>query len=155
MFLLPLLMSFPLLLSAQIIEPARQEAQPSSAARDQCPFTVLDSSVCRFGVIPQGAIVNHEFRIKNTGNTPLLIRSVDNGCGCAVADWPKAPIAPGKTAIIKTTFNSVGKEGPTRQVFAIRVDQYDKVVEVVLTGSVSAPPKTFPYIDYPQKDDPH
>jgi len=47
----------------------------------------------------------------NTGKTPLLISGAIGTCGCTVADYPREPIAPGKTGVLKTVFNTEGKPG--------------------------------------------
>jgi hypothetical protein len=36
------------------------------------------------------------FKLKNTGNQPLLIARVDTSCGCTVPSWDKKPIEPGE-----------------------------------------------------------
>jgi hypothetical protein len=36
------------------------------------------------------------FRLKNTGNQPLLIVRVDASCGCTIPSWDKKPIEPGE-----------------------------------------------------------
>jgi hypothetical protein len=40
----------------------------------------------------------------NEGNAPLTITNAVGSCGCTVADWPKEPIKPGKTAEIRITY---------------------------------------------------
>jgi hypothetical protein len=59
-----------------------------------------------FGKIPQGKPVNAEFQFKNPSMIPLMIYSVNPSCGCTVADYPKEPVQPQKTGIIKVTFNA-------------------------------------------------
>jgi hypothetical protein len=41
------------------------------------------------------------FKLKNTGNKPLLIARVDASCGCTVPAWEKKPIEPGEETEIK------------------------------------------------------
>jgi hypothetical protein len=36
------------------------------------------------------------FKLKNTGNVPLLIARVDTSCGCTVPSWEKKPVKPGE-----------------------------------------------------------
>lgn len=40
----------------------------------------------------------------NEGNSPLTITKAEGSCGCTVADYPKEPIRPGKSAQIKVTY---------------------------------------------------
>lgn len=64
-----------------------------------------------FGEINEGTVAKHTFQFTNTGDVPLVIKSARGSCGCTVPDWPKEPIAPGKTGDIKVQFNSSGKPG--------------------------------------------
>lgn len=40
------------------------------------------------------------FKIKNTGNSPLIINHIDASCGCTVPSWDKKPISPNEEAEI-------------------------------------------------------
>lgn len=46
------------------------------------------------------------FDFTNTGNAPLIISNAKGSCGCTVPDWPKEPIAPGKTATITVKYRT-------------------------------------------------
>ena len=41
----------------------------------------------------------------NTGKEPLIIEKAKGSCGCTVPEWPKEPIAPGETAVIKINYD--------------------------------------------------
>ena len=64
-----------------------------------------------FGKIKQGDKVNYDFKFTNTGKSPLIISEAHATCGCTIPEWPKAPVKPGESGIIKVTFNSAGKTG--------------------------------------------
>lgn len=64
-----------------------------------------------FGSIKQGEVVNYDFKFTNTGKEPLIIANASGSCGCTVPDWPKDPIKPGASGVIKVSFNSSGKSG--------------------------------------------
>jgi hypothetical protein len=64
-----------------------------------------------FGTIKEGEVVQHIFKFKNSGNSPLVITNATGTCGCTVPQWPKDPIAPGKSGEIKVSFDSKGKSG--------------------------------------------
>jgi hypothetical protein len=61
-----------------------------------------------FGKINGGQMVNHVFKFKNTGNTPLVILSAKASCGCTVPEYTKDPVAPGESGEIKVTYNGSG-----------------------------------------------
>jgi len=59
-----------------------------------------------FGKIPQGTPVSTEFVFTNTGNAPIVLSEVKASCGCTTPEWTKTPVLPGKTGVIKATYNA-------------------------------------------------
>ncbi len=59
-----------------------------------------------FGTVPQGKPVTHAFTFRNTGKEPLVLNSVTASCGCTTPEWPKEPIKPGESGVIKATYNA-------------------------------------------------
>jgi hypothetical protein len=82
-------------------------------AFDTSRFTTIEwiDSAKDYGKISEGQKLDVSFRFKNTGDKPLIIRSVRPGCGCTAAEPPKEPVAPGAEGLIKASFNSQGREG--------------------------------------------
>jgi hypothetical protein len=83
-----------------------------------------------FGEIEQGQKVEHVFAFKNTGSSPLVISNILTTCGCTAPSWPKEPISPGGSGVIKVVFNSTGKMGKQNKVitvFSNSVDQKDRI----------------------------
>lgn len=78
-----------------------ESGNPSSMAKFKWEATTFD-----FGKIEQGKPVSHDFTFTNTGTTPLVISNVRGSCGCTVTDYSRDPIAPGKTGMVKATFNA-------------------------------------------------
>jgi hypothetical protein len=64
-----------------------------------------------FGNVSEGNNVFYDFIFTNTGTQPLIISNVDAGCSCTVPEWPKEPIMPGKTGVIKVSYNSKDRSG--------------------------------------------
>lgn len=93
-----------------------------------------------FGDIVQGAKVEHTFVLTNTGAAPLVISNVAATCGCTVPNWPKEPVAPGKSAEIKVSFNSTGKMGKQNSVVRIYSNATEPIEKVSLISNVL--PKT-------------
>lgn len=88
-------------------------AHSTSTVSDSTQLTTIQwiDSVRNFGKIDEGQTLDVSFRFKNTGDKPLIIRSVRPSCGCTAADPPKEPIAPGAEGLITAQFNSSGREG--------------------------------------------
>ena len=49
-------------------------------------------------------IVSHIFEFINTGDLPLIINNVTSSCGCAVPSWPREPVIPGRSGIIRVDY---------------------------------------------------
>ena len=67
-----------------------------------------------YGDVPYNAndgYVECEFHFTNTGNEPPILQKPRSSCGCTVPTWPKEPILPGDSDVIKVTYRStkVGK----------------------------------------------
>ncbi len=100
------------------------------------PVVVFERDIFDFGKIEQGGKVNHEFKFKNTGKTPLIISNATATCGCTVPEFPKEPILPGKEGVIKVIFNSAGKEGMQDKVITISSNANPNTTSVHLVGDV-------------------
>jgi hypothetical protein len=92
---------FALVFSANSQTVQIESGNPSSMAKFNWVATTHD-----FGKIEQGKPVIHEFTFTNSGSTPLVISNVKGSCGCTVTDYTKDPVAPGKTGVVKATFNA-------------------------------------------------
>jgi hypothetical protein len=98
------------------------------------------SLVHDYGTIVQGSDGGCEFIFENKGKTPLKLNNVRASCGCTVPTWPREPILPGKTGVIKVMYNtnSIGSFNKS-----ITVDSNAKNASVVLQikGNVTAKPQ--------------
>lgn len=109
---------------------AQAQAQGAGAV-----ITFKQSSV-DFGDITQGQKVEHTFILTNSGNQSLIISNVAATCGCTVPTWPKEPVAPGKSAEIKVSFNSTGKVGKQNSVVRIYSNATEPIEKVSLISNV-------------------
>ncbi len=87
------------------------DANAADPAVPAGPITSIDipEPTFDFGEVMEGEKVQHDYPIKNTGDEPLIISNAKGSCGCTVPEWPREPIAPGETAMIKVQFDSKGK----------------------------------------------
>ena len=99
------------------IDKTKNAGNGQAAATDSTQFTTIQwiDSTKDYGKINEGQTLDVSFRFKNTGDKPLIIRSVRPSCGCTAADPPKEPVAPGAEGLIKASFNSQGREGINRK----------------------------------------
>lgn len=105
-------------------------------AQDSVPVITFKENSIDFGDIVQGQKVEHTFVLTNTGKQPLIISNVAATCGCTVPSWPKEPVAPGKSAEIKVSFNSTGKVGKQNSVVRIYSNASEPIEKVSLISNV-------------------
>ena len=89
-----------------------------------------------FGYITQGEVVSHNFVIKNSGKSDLIISSAKGSCGCTVPVWPKDPIKPGAEAEIKVTFNSKGRSGSQTKKVTVLTNAIPNTKVLTIRGNV-------------------
>ncbi len=94
-----------------------------------------------FGDMTEGQVVEHTFKFKNTGEFPLIINNVTASCGCTIPQWPRDPIGPDESNVIKVRFNSKGKRGPQSKTVTVYANTDPAYSEIHFTASV-----------YPAKD---
>lgn len=124
---------------------AQTDAAPATAqttANPNGPKMTFDVMEHNFGTIKQGEVTTYEFKFKNTGKEPLVISNAVGSCGCTVPEWPKDPIAPGKTGVIKVTFNSTGKMGQIDKTVTLTSNDRDGMIVLHMKGVVEMPAAT-------------
>lgn len=67
---------------------------------------IFVSEVVDYGTIELGADGVREFKFTNTGKEPLIISNARGSCGCTVPTWPKEPIKPGESSVIKVKYDT-------------------------------------------------
>lgn len=97
------------------------------------PEITFDKTKHNFGIIKQGEPVTYEFKFTNTGNSNLIIKNAVAGCGCTTPEWPKEPIAPGKSAVIKVGYDAKA-EGNFVKDIKIQTNGGD--AKLIITGVV-------------------
>lgn len=108
----------------------------STANAADAPKMKFDSEAFDFGKIKTGDKVTHEFKFVNTGKSPLVITNATATCGCTTPEWPKAPIKPGESGVIKVTFDSAAKSGLQDKQITITANTVPATTVVHLIGEV-------------------
>lgn len=100
----------------------------------------FEKDVHDFGNLKQGEPAVYEFKFTNTGNEPLFISNAQGSCGCTVPSWPKEPIAPGKTAVIKVKYDS-NRLGPINKSVTIQSNAINEPTKVIrIKGNIEPKP---------------
>ncbi|MGV3507759.1 MAG: DUF1573 domain-containing protein [Sphingobacteriaceae bacterium] len=89
-----------------------------------------------FGKITETEKVTHEFKFINNGTEPLIISSATATCGCTVPEYPKEPVAPGESGVIKVVYDSKGQPGMQHKVVTVTANTTPTATELYLTGEV-------------------
>lgn len=98
----------------------------------------FDKAVYDFGQFSESSpIVSYDFTFTNVGNSPLVINQAIASCGCTIPEYTKEPIAPGKTGVIKVTYNGTGKyPGPFSKSITIRSNAKNELYRLYIKGDM-------------------
>ena len=94
------------------------------------------SLVHDYGTVQKGADGNCEFLFTNTGKEPLILSNVTTSCGCTVPSWPKEPILPGKTGVIKVNYTKMNIVGTISKQITVFSNAKSGNIVLSIKGSV-------------------
>ena len=108
-------------ISAYAISPENEpenatESKYSSIDKTTTTSIQFKEKTIELGTINQGTPVDIAFEFTNDGDEPLIIDRVKPSCGCTVAEFPREPISPNETGIIKATYNAKAKGKFTKTI---------------------------------------
>jgi hypothetical protein len=122
----------------QAVTPANSNIVSTENTAGKLPVLTFKEKTFDFKSIKEGEKVKHTFEFTNTGEAPLVIQNASASCGCTVPDWPKDPIAPGKSGKIDVEFNSSGKSGPQSKTVSITANTNPSITTVTIVGTIEA-----------------
>ena len=94
-----------------------------------------------FGTIPFKGNGSYEFEFVNTGNEPLILTQPKSSCGCTVPEWPRQPILPGESNVVKVTYKNTDRPGNfNKYVTVFSNAKVNKEVKLHIKGTVEAQP---------------
>ncbi len=117
-----------------------QDASQSATNPNAAEITFV-KTVHDYGTIVQGSDGACEFKFTNTGKEPLILSRPQSSCGCTVPTWPQEPILPGKSEVIKVTYNT-NSIGPINKSVTVTSNAKTSRVVLQIKGSVVAKPAT-------------
>lgn len=113
-------------------------AQETAASKAEIKF---EKDVHDFGTLKQNGDASTEFKFTNTGTEPLIISNAKGSCGCTVPEWPREPIAPGQTGVIKVKYDSK-RIGPINKSVTITSNASNMPQSIIrIKGNIEAAPK--------------
>lgn len=129
--------------AAPIPVPAKPAAPaPAGAAWES--GIAFDKETHDYGQISKGANGECEFRFVNKGKEPVNIINAVGSCGCTVPTYPKAPIAPGQSEVIKVKYDTQ-RVGPINKQVTVTIapvgdNSRNATKFLKIAGNVNQPP---------------
>lgn len=117
-----------------------QDVASPSINKNSAEIT-FDKTVHDYGTVYQEGNGTCEFKFTNTGKEPLILSKPVSSCGCTVPTWPQEPILPGKSDVIKVTYNTKSI-GPINKTVTINSNARTNRVVLQIKGNVVAKPAT-------------
>lgn len=92
-----------------------------------------------FGTMMEGEKPVFQFKFKNVGKEPIIIKDVKPSCGCTIPDWEKDPIMPGEESFIEATYNSENRMGRFNKAIRIISNAKTPTTIIYIKGEVKIP----------------
>ncbi len=86
-------------------------AQDTPAPAADGSIMDLETTEIDYGVVEYNSDPYREFNFTNTGNAPLQITHAKGSCGCTIPEYPKEPIFPGESGVIKVRYDTKRDSG--------------------------------------------
>jgi len=120
------------------------QTSTEQVANPNAPVISFDKFVHDYGTIVQNSDGGCEFKFTNDGKEPLILSRPKSSCGCTVPTWPKAPILPGKSDVIKVTYTT-NRVGPFNKTVTIYSNASNNPIKLQIKGKVlKAPEEVMP-----------
>ncbi len=101
------------------------------------PHLTVGQKEFRFGEIFAGEKVDHLFKLRNSGDAPLVVERVKSSCGCTAAFLSNHSLLPGEEAELQAVFDSRRFQGPVvKTIYVYSNDPLQRVIQLHLRGTV-------------------
>ena len=133
-----ILLSFALIgiLTLSVAQTAEKTETVKAATNTKGAKIEFESKTIDYGTIENGADGNREFKFTNTGDAPLVITNAKGSCGCTVPTWPRTPIAPGESDVIKVRYATNRTGGFSKTVILTTNAVNSATVRLRIKGTV-------------------
>ncbi|MFM7488474.1 MAG: DUF1573 domain-containing protein [Cytophagales bacterium] len=104
------------------------------------PTMLFNTTDHDFGTVDEGKKVSFIYKVKNTGQVPLIIQNAQPSCGCTVPDWTKTPIPVGGEGFVKAEFDTNGKQGINNKTITVTANTWPKTTLLKFKAMVTPKP---------------
>ncbi len=116
----------------------KQAAVPVQNNNPNAPDIVFNSTVHDYGTLKQHGDGKCEFLFTNRGNEPLILSNVRSSCGCTVPTWPREPILPGQSGVIKVKYDTKRIGAINKSIYVTSNAKVSKVT-LKIKGKINKP----------------
>ncbi len=106
-------------------------APGNSTNTEKQPKIFLPETQYDFGIVKEGGIVTHTFKIMNNGRATLDISDIKTSCGCTVAQISTKKIEYGKEATIKIDLDTKNRQGRMSRTITITSNDPEEPNKVI------------------------
>jgi len=103
------------------------------------PVIAFETLAHDYGTFMQGGDGVYEFKFKNEGKEPLILNNVRSSCGCTIPTWPKHPIMPGESEVIKVKYDTK-RVGAFHKSIYVYSNAKKPTVTLKITGKINKDP---------------
>jgi hypothetical protein len=104
---------------------------------EAAPRLSLDPESWDFGRTLKNRVIEKQFTLRNVGDANLVIEKISTTCGCAAALLSETTLAPGKSAVLRVTFDTRAFEGRVERKVLLRSnDRSRDPLEIKLQATV-------------------
>ncbi len=107
----------------------------SQQANPNAPQMTFNTTVHNFGNIKIGGNGTCEFPFRNDGKEPLILIKVQSSCGCTIPEYPKRPILPAQSDVIKVKYDTQ-RQGPFSKTITIITNAMSSPIVLKISGTV-------------------
>ncbi|HRI79149.1 MAG TPA: DUF1573 domain-containing protein [Cyclobacteriaceae bacterium] len=114
-------------------------ADPATETKPEGPLPIMEFETVDhdFGTVNEGKKVSYTYKVKNTGQAPLIIQTAQPSCGCTVPDWTHEPIPVGGAGYVKAEFDTNGKQGINNKTITVTANTWPKTTTLRFKAMVT------------------
>jgi hypothetical protein len=102
------------------------------------PRIVCDQPTFDFGARDASEVVEHTFKLNNSGSMDLVISAIRPACGCTAANLTRQTIPPGESAELSTRLTLAGRSGELHKTILVESnDPANPALQLVLVGKTT------------------
>ena len=117
---------------------ANAQTEAVTVENPNAPEISFEKETIDYGTIEKGDNGVRNFVFTNTGKSPLIISNARGSCGCTVPTWPKEPIKPGESGVIKVKYDTK-RTGPINKSVTITSNAKTPTKVLRIKGNIIVP----------------